>query len=94
MNKGIRKNHPPAFKRKVALEALTGNKTIAELSSTYGVHSTLISTWKKQLQESIDDMFSNRHSSSKKQSAENDENLKLIGKLTIENNYLKKKLGL
>jgi transposase len=94
MNKGIRKNYPPGFKSKVALAAITGDKTIAELSSTFGVHTTLISTWKKHLQETIDGAFTNRSSSLKKQSAINDENIKLIGKLTIENNDYKKKLGI
>jgi transposase len=38
----MRKNHAPAFKAKVALAALSGEKTIAELSSDFGVHQTLI----------------------------------------------------
>jgi len=42
MDKGIRRVHPPAFKAKVALEAIKEQKTIAELSSIYGVHSTQI----------------------------------------------------
>ena len=47
-----RKNHAPAFKAKVALAALSGEKTIAELSSEFGVHQTLIHKWVKQLKES------------------------------------------
>jgi Transposase and inactivated derivatives len=44
-----RKNHVPAFKAKVALAALSGEKTIAELSSDFGVHQTQINRWVKQL---------------------------------------------
>ena len=47
-----RKNHAPAFKAKVALTALSGEKTIAELSSEFGVHQTQIHRWVKQLKES------------------------------------------
>ena len=43
-----RKNHAPSVKAKVALAALTGNKTVAELSSEFGVHQTLIHKWTKQ----------------------------------------------
>ena len=42
-----RRNHAPAFKAKVALAALSGNKTIAELSTEYGVHQTQINRWVK-----------------------------------------------
>ena len=45
-NKGIRRNHPPAFRAKVALEAIKGEKTIAQLSSTFGVHQSLVTKWK------------------------------------------------
>ena len=46
-----RRNHAPAFKAKVALAALSGNKTIAELSTEYGVHQTLINSWVRQLKD-------------------------------------------
>ena len=47
--KGKRKQHTAAFKAQVALAALEGDKTVNELASQYGVHPTLIHTWKKQL---------------------------------------------
>ena len=43
----VRKKHPPAFKAKVALEAIKESKTLAELSSEYGVHRVQITKWKK-----------------------------------------------
>ena len=52
-----RKNHAPAFKAKVALTALSGEKTIAGLSSEFGVHQTLIHKWVRQLKESAAGIF-------------------------------------
>ncbi len=53
-----RKNHASAFKAKVALAALSGEKTIAELSSEFGVHQILIHKWVRQLKESAAGVFS------------------------------------
>ena len=53
-----RKNHSPAFKAKVGLSALCGEKTIAELSLEFGVHQIHIHRWVKQLKESAVDVFS------------------------------------
>jgi transposase len=52
-----RKNHAPAFKAKVALAALSCEKTIGELSSEFGVHQTQIHRWIKQLKESAAGIF-------------------------------------
>ena len=46
-----RHSHSAAFKAKVALEALRQEKTIAQLSSDFGIHANLISNWKKRLQQ-------------------------------------------
>ena len=53
-----RRTHAPAFKAKVALAALSGNKTIAELSSEYGVHQTQINKWIRQLKDGAAGVFS------------------------------------
>ena len=79
---------------RVALEALKEVKTIAELSSEHEVHSAMISKWKKQLQDNIADIFirKNNQEPDAKQQIEN--LYKEIGRIQVENSWLKKKLGL
>ncbi|WP_176048962.1 transposase, partial [Paraburkholderia kururiensis] len=48
MTKRSRRSHSPAFKAKVALAALKGDKTLAELAQQYDVHPNQITDWKKQ----------------------------------------------
>ncbi|MBK8537362.1 MAG: transposase [Candidatus Competibacteraceae bacterium] len=52
-----RKQFSSEFKAKVALEALKGEKTLAQLSSEYGVHATQINTWKQQAREKLPELF-------------------------------------
>jgi transposase len=52
-----RRNHSPAFKAKVALEALKGEKTIAQLAAHYDVHANQITSWKTQLLENAAGIF-------------------------------------
>jgi len=85
------RTHSGDFKARVAMEALKGLKTLAEISSEYEVNSTLICKWKKQLQQNLPDLFSkplNRVNESEK---EKEELFKEIGKLKVENEFLKKK---
>ena len=58
MSKRPRRNHAPAFKAKVALEALKGEQTIAELSQRFQVHPNQITEWKKQLLDHAAEVFS------------------------------------
>jgi len=51
MSKRPRRNHSPAFKAKVALAAVKGEKTLAELAEQFEVHATQITTWRPQLLE-------------------------------------------
>ena len=83
-----RRNHAPGFTAKVALAAIKGNKTLAELAEHFDVHPNQISEWKQQLQESAVDVFGGpKHA---KQVTEPD--LKVlhakIGQLTLENDFL------
>lgn len=92
---GIKRQHPPAFKAKVALEAIRESKTVAELSSLYGVHATQIKRWKEAALTGLTDLFSDK----RKQHEKSEEELvtalyREIGRLKIEADWLKKKIGL
>lgn len=86
----IRKQFGPDFKARVALEAVKGNKTSSELSSEYKVHSTQIASWKKQLLTGLPLIFSKKIHSSDNNNAQSDDLYKEIGKLKVENDFLKK----
>src|SRR5258706_16469957 len=57
MTRRTRRNHSPDFKAKVALAAMKGDRTIAQLSDQFGVHVSQITAWKKQLQEGAANVF-------------------------------------
>jgi transposase len=52
-----RKQHSAAFKARIAMAALSGEKTLAELSSEFGIHPTMISTWKQELMRRASELF-------------------------------------
>lgn len=89
-----RKKYPPAFKARVALEALKEEKTIAQISAEYEVHGNLISKWKKQLKENIVEVFNGKNSNDPETDRQTDNLYKEIGRLQVQNEWLKKKLGL
>ena len=89
-----RKNHSPAFKAKVALAALSGEKTITELSSEFGVHQTQIHRWVKQLKESAAGVFSGEiKTEDVKREKELHELHAKIGQHTVERDFLAKAWG-
>ncbi len=83
-----RRNHSPAFKAKVALAALQGDKTLAQLSSQYDVHVNQIQTWRNQLKTNMVSLFD----SSMEKRQDHDKEIKSlqakIGQLTMENDFL------
>ena len=88
-----RKRHSTQTKVKVALEAIRGTRTTAEISSHYGVHASQINTWKKQALEAIPEAFSSKRKRQEDdQEALVDELYRQIGQLTVERDWLKKKL--
>jgi putative transposase len=88
----IRKRHDAAFKAKVALEAVKGEKTIAELSSEFGVHGNQIRHWKKRLLEELPSIFSDKRKKAEKDSEQLESELfRHIGQLKVELDWLKKK---
>ena len=88
----VRKRYSAAFKAKVALEAVKKQKTIAQLSSEYGVHANQINQWRKQFLEQLPDLFSDKRKKKEKNTeALQDELYKQIGQLKVELDWLKKK---
>jgi transposase len=95
MDQKIRRVHPAAFKARVALEALKEQKTIAELSGMYSIHTTQITKWKKQ---GLDILVSGFGSGQKRQEKEDSDLMaelyRQIGRLKVEVDFLKKKMGI
>lgn len=85
MTKRSRRNHSPAFKAKVALAALKGDKTLAELAQQYDVHPNQITQWKAQLLEGAADVFGQEKSENKAPSVDLKALHAKIGELTLEN---------
>jgi transposase-like protein len=92
--KGKRKQHAAAFKAQVALAAVKGDRTVSELASHYGVHPTLMHAWKKQLLAGADQVFSNGSTAASADAeAGKAELFEHIGRLKMELEWLKKKVG-
>ena len=90
----IRKRYSGKFKHQVALAALKEQKTLSELSSEYGVHPNQVSAWKKQLIEGSGQIFNEKRQKSEEKHARDTSKLyEEIGRLKIELDWLKKKLG-
>jgi transposase len=87
-----RKSYSSAFKAKVALETIKKEKTIAQLSSEYGVHSNQINQWRKRLLEELPEIFSKKRQKKEKDVEDlQDELYRQIGQLKVELEWLKKK---
>lgn len=91
MAKRPRRNHGTAFKAKVALEAIKGDKTLVELSERFQVHPNQIAEWKRQLLEKAPEIFDKGKSSQKEPDIK--ELHAKIGQLATENDYLSNALG-
>ena len=91
----MRKTYSSNFKSKVAIEAIKGDKTIAELSSSFEVHRDQVQKWKKIVLSGIPGLFSDKHTSKENRNSEKlvDELYRQIGQLKVENDWVKKKFN-
>jgi transposase len=98
MTKQSRRKFSSDFKARVALEAIKNQKTLAELSQQFEVHSVTISKWKTEFLENMSIIFENGHDKKDNQdSPEREQLYAQIGQLKVENDFLKKsarKLGI
>ncbi len=95
MNQNIRRVHAPIFKARVAIDAIKEVRTIAELASQYTIHPTQITKWKHQALEIIAQGFSTQQKQREKDNTDLIQELyRQIGRLKVEVDFLKKKMGL
>jgi len=93
--KSKRTNRDKEFKFKVAIEAIKGEKQIAELAAEFGVHPQQISLWKKELLDNGPEVFSSKTESDVRTIEKEREQLyKTIGHQQVRIDWLKKKLGI
>lgn len=89
-----RKKYSKELKAQIAIDAIKGQKTIAELASEYGVHANQISTWKRQLLEAAPAAFKGgKDKDAEKKGLERDQLFQKVSQLQIEVDWLKKKTG-
>ena|SRR3954452_4593819 len=88
MNRRPRRNHTPAFKAKVALAAVKGDRTIAQLAEHFDVHPNQITAWKAQLEGGASDVFGPGGSASAAPAIDVKSLHAKIGELTLENDFL------
>lgn len=88
----MRKKFEAGFKARVALEAVKGEKTLAELSSQFGVHSNMIVRWKQEMLQKLPGLFDKK--AERRENAQEVEKVdklyKAVGELKMENDWLKK----
>jgi transposase len=93
MNKKDKRKFTAAFKVKVAMAAVKGQSTIAELAKSYELHPSQIIDWKKTLTERSEELFQTKGKKIVSGSPDNTALYEQIGRLQMELSFLKKKLG-
>ena len=93
MTRRKRRNHSSAFKAKVALAALKGDRTLAEIADQFDVHPNQIQDWKKRLVDGAEDVFGGSAVEAQHTEREIEKLQAKVGQLTMENDFLSKFLG-
>ena len=93
MSKRPRRNHSPAFKAKVALAAVKGEKTLAELAQHFDVHPNQITQWKAQLLDGAAGVFGSEKTAAANPPVDVKTLHAKIGELTLANDFLEHALG-
>ena len=92
--KGKRTRYSAEFKAKVALEALRGELTAAQLAAKHGIHQTMVGEWKRQAMEGLASVFSGKAEAQEAAKADAVEKLHAkIGQLVVERDFLAKASG-
>lgn len=93
MTRRPRRNHSPAFKAKVALAAIKGERTLAELAQQFDVHPNQITQWRSQLLEGASGVFGRATEADAAPAVDVKTLHAKIGELTLENDFLSGALG-
>ncbi len=87
-----RKQYSSDFKAKVALAAIRGDETVPQLAARHGLHPTQINAWKKLLTSQAAELFTRGNSGNKENDHSADDLHRVIGQLTVERDFLVRKL--
>lgn len=94
MSKTKRKRYAAEFKARIALEAIKGEQTVAELASRHGLHPTMIANWKRQALENMAEVFTSKAERARGTDERQIKELHAkIGQLTVERDFLAKAFG-
>ena len=93
MTKKPRTPRTAAFKKKIALEALREDKTLNQMASEHGLHPLQVGKWKKELIDGAESLFEGKKGRKDDDLQEREALEKKVGRLTMEIDFLKKKLG-
>jgi len=88
-----RRKHSPAFKAKVAMEAIKGEETVAELAARFEVHPSQIRAWKKVLSKGVVSLFGGDTSNKENYEGLVAQLYQQIGQLKVEKDFLEDRLG-